>query len=367
MQPPVLVAATLNVKEMFNSIAFFHKVVGENNMGEIASFAKMEIRGEGERIVTQGEPLESFWILLAGKAAMSVWEDEDTDFNGESSMSILENCLDLPLEAFRTERVHMNKKLKESDMGWRPMQEPKLRTEIACKIATFPETKLSTKYAFDSRRFRIRSRTISNFAMEDMTEIKAAKKRAKKPKGFGGFFERDEAKVGAPATLARMKRRYGSVSKIDPVLPEDDQMTRLFRMGLYEKIGMKKGVKEQQRASEKETSNVPLYPGSHFGSIELCGLTAKVSKFTVDVTEDSVWLRVHKKSFVKFLTYEKDIKFRFYRFMNLRDASVRREFQYNLWKDVEKGGSVAGDAVCYAPKVESIRQLKYGHDVDYGQ
>jgi hypothetical protein len=164
-----------------------------------------------------------------------------------------------------------------------------------------------------------------------------------------------------------MKRRYGSVSKIDPVLPEDDQMTRLFRMGLYEKIGMKKGVKEQHRASEKETSNVPLYPGSHFGSIELCGLTAKVSKFTVDVTEDSVWLRVHKKSFVKFLTYEKDIKFRFYRFMNLRDASVRREFQYNLWKDVEKGGSVAGDAVCYAPKVESIRQLKYGHDVDYGQ
>jgi hypothetical protein len=358
-------AATLNVKEMLNSIAFFHKVVGETNMGEVASFCKMEIRGEGERIVTQGDPLESFWFLLAGTAAMSVWEDENTDFNGESSMSVLENCLDQPLEAFRTERVHMNKRLNESDVSWRPTQEPKLRTEIACKIATFPETKLSSKYAFDSRRFRIRSRTISNFAMQDMTEIKEAQKRAKKSNRFGAFFERDEGKVGASATMARLKRRYGSVPTIDPVLPEEDQMTRLFRMGLYEKIGMKKGVKEGQRASEKETSKVPLYPGSHFGSVELCGLTAKVSKFTVDVTEDSVWLRVHKKSFVKFLSYEKDIKFRFYRFMNLQDASVRREFQYNLWKDVENGGSVAGDAVCYAPKVTSLRQLKYGKDVDF--
>jgi hypothetical protein len=91
---------------------------------------------------------------------------------------------------------------------------------------------------------------------------------------------------------------------------------------------------------------------------------AKVSKFTVDVTEDSVWLRIHKKSFVKFLSFEKDIKYRFYQFMNLRDASVRREFQYNLWRDVENGGSVSGDAVCYAPKITSLRQLKYGKGVE---
>ena len=68
-------------------------------MSEVASFSKIEIRAEGERIVTQGEPLESCWILLAGKAALSVWEDEETDFEGESSMSILENCMDQPLEA----------------------------------------------------------------------------------------------------------------------------------------------------------------------------------------------------------------------------------------------------------------------------
>ena len=73
--------------------------MGGSNMSEVASFSKIEIRAEGERIVTQGEPLESCWILLAGKAALSVWEDEETDFEGESSMSILENCMDQPLEA----------------------------------------------------------------------------------------------------------------------------------------------------------------------------------------------------------------------------------------------------------------------------
>ena len=59
VQPPVLVAATLNVQDMLNSIAFFRKVVGSNKMADVASFAKMEIRGEGDRIITQGEPLES--------------------------------------------------------------------------------------------------------------------------------------------------------------------------------------------------------------------------------------------------------------------------------------------------------------------
>ena len=365
VQPPVLVAATLNVQDMLNSIAFFRKVVGSNKMADVASFAKMEIRGEGDRIITQGEPLESCWILLAGKASMSVWEDQLTDFKGESSMSILENCLDQPLEAFRTERVHMFKKLTETDVSFRPINEPKLRTEIACKIATFPETKLSTKYAFDSKRFRIRSRTISNFPQKDLYEIKEEKRKAKKKSRFGNaFLQHDESKVGAPEIVARMTRRFGKLPKISPILPQDDEMTRWFKMGMYQNIGMHQGVKAVQTASEKDTSNVPLYPGSHFGSVELCGLTAKVSKFTVDVTEDSVWLRIHKKSFVKFLSYEKDIKFRFYQFMNLRDASVRREFQYNLWKDVEQGGSVAGDAVCYAPKISSLRQLKYGKGVE---
>ena len=282
---------------------FFKKVVRENNMSDIASFTKMEIRGEGDRIITQGEPLESCWILLAGKAAMSVWEDELTSFNGESSMSVLENCMDQPLEAFRTERVHMSKKLQDTDVSFRTIQEPKLRTEIAVKIATFPETKLSTSYAFDSRRFRIRSRTISNFAQKDAFEIKEERRKAKKKKsGFGRFanalFQDDPLKCGSAATVARMNRRFGGLPKISPILPEDDEMTRWFRMGMYDKIGMHQGVKATQRASEKETSNVPLYPGSHFGSIELCGLTAKVSKFTVNVTEDSVWLRIHKKSFV---------------------------------------------------------------------
>ena len=365
VQPPVLIAATLNVEDLLTSIPFFRKVVGSSKISEVASFAKMEIHAEGDRIITQGEPLESCWILLAGKAAMSVYEDKLTSFEGESSMSILENCLDAPLEAFRTERLHMSKKLNETDVSFRPISEPKLRTEIACKIATFPETKLSTKYAFDSRRFRIKSRTISNFPQKDIFDIKEEKRREKKRKKIGSvFFQHDESKVGAPEFIARMNRRYGSLPKMSPVLPQDDEMTRWFKMGMYEKIGMHKGVKIIQRANEKDTSNVPLYPGSHFGSIELCGLTAKVSKFTVDVTEASVWLRIHKKSFVKFLSYEKDIKFRFYQFMNLKDASVRKEFQYNLWKDVENGGSVAGDADCYAPKISSMRQLKYGRGVE---
>tara|TARA_B100000780_G_C20977119_1_gene390312 strand:- start:26 stop:823 length:798 start_codon:yes stop_codon:yes gene_type:complete len=254
----------------------------------------------------------------------------------------------------------MTSKLKDTDIGFRPIPEPTLRTETACKIATFPETKLSVKYAFDSRRFRIKSRTVSNFAQMDSHEIKEERRRAKKNKGRFFKLAVDESKIGAPAIVAKLNRRFNRFGKGSSVLPMDDHMTRMFKMGLYDKIGGITGVKRKQRASEKETSKVPLYPGSHFGSVELCGLTAKVSKFTVDVTEASVWLRVHKKSFVKFLSFEKDIKFRFYKFMNLNDSSVRREYQYNLWKDVENGGSVSGDAVCYAPKISSLRQLKYG-------
>jgi len=270
-----------------NSIAFFKKVVGSNNISEVASFAKMEIRGEGERIVTQGESLESCWILLAGKASLSVWEDGLTDFEGESSMSILENCMDQPLQAFVTERTHMLKKLQSTDVSFRTLQEPVLRTETACKIATFPEAKLSTKYAFDSRRFRIRSRTVSNFAQKDPHELREERKRAKKAArrsslGFGAsnFFHKDESKVGAPAIVDKLKRRYGSLPPGSPILPEDDHMTRMFRMGLYSKIGWSnRGVKIKQKASEKETKNVPLYPGSHFGSVELCGLTGTKTFF----------------------------------------------------------------------------------------
>ena len=80
-----------------NTFSQPQKVVGGSNMSEVASFSKIEIRAEGERIVTQGEPLESCWILLAGKAALSVWEDEETDFRFNTTNIVLyTEVFDLP-------------------------------------------------------------------------------------------------------------------------------------------------------------------------------------------------------------------------------------------------------------------------------
>ena len=177
------------------------------------------------------------------------------------------------------------------------------------------------------------------------------------------MFQSDETKIGAPEIMGRLKRRFGQTGTLAPILPADDQMTRYFKIGHYDGLGMNRGVKQTLAAKKKEVSNVPLAPGSHFGSVELCGLTQKVSKFTVTTTDDTVWLRIHKKSFQKYLQFEKGIKFKYYRFLNLPDASVRREFEFNHWRNVDNGESVSGKwSEAYAPKVTSLRQLNYGID-----
>ncbi len=377
VQPPVLVAATLNVVKMLDSIPFFREVVG-GKLGDVAQFCKMEIHNGGDIIVKQNEALESFWMLLSGDAEMTIDEDHDgggayarggTTYTGHTSLSLLQTAMERPLEAFLTKRTHLRKKLTAEDIRWEPTPEPWLRTETACKIASFPETELSTQYAFDSRRFRIKSRMISNFADKDSHELNEERRRARGNKrGFGSMFSTDESKLGSPAVMAKLGRRYGSRPVLSPILPRDDQMTRFFKMGMYARMGMVPGVKKTQRAQQQDVSRVPLGPGSHFGSVELCGQSAKVSKFTVQVTDDSVWLRIHKKSFQKFLDFERGIKYKYFRFLNSAGSaqSVQREFSFNLWQQVEAGGNVAGSnqATDDRPKVRSIRQLKYGRDVD---
>jgi CRP-like cAMP-binding protein len=363
VQPQVLVAATLNLEKMLGSIAFFDQVCG-GKIADVAQMCKMEIRNGGETIVQQSAQIESFWMLLAGTAEMSVVDDETMSYHGESSLGLLTKLLDRPLEAFLTDRTHMSKKLTESDVRFATLEKPTLRTETACKIDTFPVTQMPPSYAFDSRRYRIRSRTISNFARKDDHELKEERRKARQGKsGFGHLFQRDETKIGAPEIQGRLHRRFGQTPTLAPILPADDQMTRFFKIGHYDGLGMNRGVKPTLAAKKNEVSNVPLAPGSHFGSVELCGLTQKVSKFTVTTTDDTVWLRIHKKSFQKYLEFEKGIKFKYYRFLNLPDASVRREFEFNHWRNVDKGESVSGKwSEAYAPKVTSLRQLNYGID-----
>ena len=267
-------------------------------------------------------------------------------------MDILRDVVERPESALHSDEQHA--KLHYGEQPPPVLEPPPLTWTQGLKVSTFPVPDVAPTYAFDSRRTRIPSRLVSNFNEIEPHEVTRKKRRhtlfGKLQSDSSGEnldadpdFSLPGSKLGAIEIQRRLENKYALPRKKHKNLPQEDELLRAFRAGDYERVGMKQGGRKKLKyADPAPLEELKFWAGTNWGALELVGTDKKLQKFTATASRNTLMLKLRKKAVEKYLKFNRDVKYRYFKTVRLDNNAVTEEYVDRVWEGISEGGSVAG-------------------------